>query len=31
VDELSMGGNPNIDMILNPAATFSVLRPSLLM
>ncbi len=31
VDELSMGGSPKIDMILNPTATFSVLRPSLLM
>jgi hypothetical protein len=31
VDELLMGGSPKIDMILNPTATFSVLRPSLLM
>jgi len=31
VDELLMGGSPQIDMILNPTATFSVLRPSLLM
>lgn len=30
VDELSMGGNPQINMILNPAATFQVLKPSLL-
>jgi hypothetical protein len=30
-DEVALGGNPQINMILNPAATFSVLRPSLLM
>ena len=30
VDELSMGGSPTINMILNPTATFQVLRPSLL-
>lgn len=30
VDELSMGGNPQINMILNPAATFQALRPTLL-
>ena len=30
-DEVALGGNPTINMILNPAATFSVLRPSLLM
>jgi hypothetical protein len=30
VDELSLGGNPEINMILNPAATFSVLRATLL-
>lgn len=30
-DEVALGGNPIINMILNPAATFSVLRPSLLM
>lgn len=29
-DELSLGGTPNINMILNPAATFQVLKPSLL-
>jgi hypothetical protein len=31
VDELSLGGSPTINMFLNPLATFSVLRPSLLM
>jgi len=31
VDELSLGGTPAINMFLNPTATFSVLRPSLLM
>jgi len=31
VDEVALGGTPTINMILNPAATFSVLRPSLLM
>ncbi len=31
VDELSLGGSPAINMFLNPTATFSVLRPSLLM
>ena len=30
VDELAMGGGPQINMILNPLATFSVLRPTLL-
>jgi len=30
-DKIALGGNPTINMILNPAATFSVLRPSLLM
>src|SRR5207302_8777640 len=30
VDELKMGGNPTINMILNPQATFLELRPSLL-
>jgi len=30
VDELSLGGNPTINMILNPTATFQVLNPSLL-
>jgi hypothetical protein len=30
-DKIALGGTPNINMILNPAATFSVLRPSLLM
>jgi hypothetical protein len=30
-DEVALSGNPQINMILNPAATFSVLRPSLLM
>ncbi len=30
VDKLSMGGNPQINMVLNPTATFSVLRPTLL-
>ena len=30
VDELSLGGNPEINMILNPAATFAVLRATLL-
>lgn len=30
VDELSMSGNPQINMILNPTATFEVLRPTLL-
>jgi hypothetical protein len=30
VDELSMGGNPQINMILNPTATFQVLKPTLL-
>lgn len=30
VDELSLGGNPEINMILNPAATFQVLRATLL-
>lgn len=30
VDELSLGGNPQINMILNPTATFQVLKPTLL-
>lgn len=30
VDRLSLGGNPEINMILNPAATFAVLRATLL-
>jgi hypothetical protein len=30
VDELAMGGTPAINMILNPTATFSALRPQLL-
>jgi hypothetical protein len=30
-DEVALGGNPVINMVLNPAATFAVLRPSLLM
>jgi hypothetical protein len=30
VDELALGGNPEINMILNPSATFAVLRASLL-
>jgi hypothetical protein len=30
VDQLSLGGNPEINMILNPAATFAVLRATLL-
>jgi hypothetical protein len=30
VDELALGGNPEINMILNPAATFAVLRATLL-
>jgi putative Flp pilus-assembly TadE/G-like protein len=30
VDKLSMGGSPQINMILNSKATFSVLRPTLL-
>jgi hypothetical protein len=30
VDELALGGNPEINMILNPASTFAVLRPTLL-
>jgi len=30
VDELALGGNPQINMILNPASTFAVLRPTLL-
>jgi hypothetical protein len=30
VDELAMGGSPQINMILNSKATFSVLRPTLL-
>jgi hypothetical protein len=30
VDKLALGGNPEINMILNPAATFQVLKPTLL-
>jgi hypothetical protein len=30
VDELALGGNPQINMILNPSATFQILRPTLL-
>jgi len=30
-DKIALGGSPQINMILNPTATFSVLRPSLLM
>jgi hypothetical protein len=30
VDELALGGNPQINMILNPAATFQLLKPTLL-
>jgi hypothetical protein len=30
VDELSMTGNSTLNMILNPAVTFQVLRPQLL-
>lgn len=30
VDELALGGNPQINMILNPTATFEVLKPTLL-
>jgi len=30
VDELALAGNPQINMILNPAATFSALMPTLL-
>jgi hypothetical protein len=30
VDQLSLGGNPKINMILNPTAKFQVLRPTLL-
>jgi hypothetical protein len=30
VDQLSLGGNPEINMILNPSATFAVLRATLL-
>jgi hypothetical protein len=30
VDELALGGNPQINMILNPSATFQVLKPTLL-
>jgi hypothetical protein len=30
VDELALGGNPEINMILNPSATFAVLRATLL-
>lgn len=30
VDKLSLGGNPQINMILNPTATFQILKPTLL-
>lgn len=30
VDELALGGNPQINMILNPTATFQVVKPTLL-
>ena len=30
VDKLSLGGNPQINMILNPTATFQVLKPTVL-
>ncbi|HXA86495.1 MAG TPA: pilus assembly protein TadG-related protein [Candidatus Dormibacteraeota bacterium] len=30
VDQLSLGGNPEINMILNPSATFAVLKATLL-
>jgi len=30
VDKLSLGGNPEINMILNPAATFAILKATLL-
>src|SRR5262249_30231630 len=30
VDELTMGGSPNINMILNPTSKFEVLKPTLL-
>jgi hypothetical protein len=30
VDELALSGNPQINMILNPTATFQVLKPTLL-
>ena len=30
VDKLALGGNPQINMILNPTATFVILRPTLL-
>lgn len=30
VDELALGGNPQINMILNPTATFQILKPTLL-
>ena len=30
VDKLALGGNPQINMILNPSATFQILRPTLL-
>ncbi|HET9836632.1 MAG TPA: hypothetical protein VFR84_00255, partial [Candidatus Angelobacter sp.] len=30
VDELALGGNPQINMILNPTATFEILKPTLL-
>jgi hypothetical protein len=30
VDEVSLGGNSSIKMILNPSISFPVLRPTLL-
>ncbi len=30
VDELALGGNPQINMILNPTANFQILKPTLL-
>jgi hypothetical protein len=30
VDKLALGGNPEINMILNPTANFVILRPTLL-
>ncbi|HET9790958.1 MAG TPA: pilus assembly protein TadG-related protein [Candidatus Angelobacter sp.] len=30
VDELALGGNPQINMILNPTASFQIVRPTLL-
>jgi hypothetical protein len=30
VDELALGGTPQINMILNPTAVFQILKPTLL-